>query len=255
MALTTDAVELKNAQEIGWMREAGRIVAETLAVLSEASQPGVSTGELDRIAESEIRKRKGKPAFIGYRGFPATLCASINDEVVHGIPSPKRILKNGDLLSLDLGAIVRGYYGDAAVTVPIGTITAKARKLMDTTRLSLEKAIEAVRPGARLGDVSAAVQSCVEAEGFGVVREFVGHGIGRSLHEEPAVPNYGKAGTGRRLAPGLVIAIEPMITMGSFEVKVLSDGWTAVTADGSLAAHFEHTIAVTEDGSEVLTKL
>lgn len=255
MSLATETVELKGPQEIGWMREAGRIVAETLAILSEAAKPGISTGELDRIAESEIVKRKAKPAFVGYRGFPATLCASINDEVVHGIPSPKRVLKEGDLLSLDLGAIVRGYYGDAAVTVPIGRISSKAKKLMDTTRLSLEKGIEAIRPGSRLGDVSAAVQSCVEAQGFGVVREFVGHGIGRSLHEEPAVPNFGKAGTGRRLAPGLVIAVEPMVTMGSFEVKVLEDGWTAVTADGSLAAHFEHTIAVTEDGAEVLTKL
>jgi methionyl aminopeptidase len=253
--MRADTVELKSAQEIGWMREAGRIVAETLVILGEAAKPGMTTMELDRIAESEIRKRKGKPAFIGYRGFPATLCVSINDEVVHGIPSEKRKLAEGDLLSLDLGAIVRGYYGDAAITVAVGKISKDARRLMDTTRQSLEAAIEKISPDNRLGDVSHAVQQVCEKEGFGVVREFVGHGIGRALHEEPPVPNYGKAGTGRRLTPGLVIAVEPMVTMGSYDVKLLADGWTAVTADGSLAAHFEHTIAVTKDGAEVLTKI
>jgi methionyl aminopeptidase len=253
--MATLSVELKGATEIGWMREAGRIVAEVLAELSEAAAPGMSTLELDKLALDGIVKRKGKTAFLGYRGFTGTLCASINEEVVHGIPSAKRKLKQGDLLSLDLGAIVKGFYADAAVTISIGEIPERSMKLVETTRRSLEAAIAEVKPGARLGDVSYAVQKLVEAEGMSVVREFVGHGIGRALHEDPPVPNYGRPGVGLKLEPGLVIAIEPMVTLGGPKVKILDDGWTAVSADGSLSAHFEHTVAVTHDGCEVLTRI
>lgn len=252
---STKTVELKSAKELGAMREAGAIVASTLAVLSMAAQAGVSTAELDKISADELRKKGAKPAFLGYHGFPGSLCVSLNSEVVHGIPSPKRKLKDGDLVSLDFGCIIRGWYADAAVTVQVGTPTAEGQKLMAVTRESLEKAIEAMKPGARLGDVSAAVQTHVEDNGFSVVRDFVGHGIGRALHEDPPVPNFGKAGTGMRLSPGLVLAIEPMVNAGGHEVKTLDDGWTAVTKDGSLSAHFEHTIVVTEDGREVLTRL
>ena len=250
--MSTATVELKNAQEIGWMREAGRVVAESLAVLAQAAQPGMKTAELDRIARAELQKRKAKPAFLHYRGYPATLCVSVNEEVVHGIPGG-RVLKDGDVLSLDFGAVHKGFFADSALTIGIGKISTLARRLIDVTRLSLEKGIEAAKPGRRLGDVSWAVQEAVEAENMAVVREFVGHGIGRALHEDPAVPNYGKAGTGMRLVPGMVLAIEPMVTLGGPEVRVLEDGWTAVTQDGSLAAHFEHTVAITEDGNEILT--
>lgn len=237
------------------MREGGAIVAAVLAKVSEAAQPGVSTLELDKIARAHLSQKGVKSAFLGYHGFPATLCVSINSEVVHGIPSAKRILKEGDLCSLDFGCIVRGYYADAAVTVGVGKVTAQAQRLMDVTRQSLDKAIAAMAPGARLGDVSSSVQKHVEKEGFSVVRDFVGHGIGRALHEDPPVPNFGKAGTGMRLNPGLVLAVEPMVNVGGPEVKTLEDGWTAVTQDGSLSAHFEHSIAVTQEGREVLTRL
>ena len=205
--------------------------------------------------EAFIRERGAAPAFKGYRGFPATVCVSINDEVVHGIPSARRRLKEGDIVGFDLGCIVEGYYADCAVTLPIGAVPTAVQKLLDVTRESLELAIQECRPDRRLSDVSHAVQRHVEAHGFGVVRAFVGHGIGRALHEEPQVPNFGEPGRGPRLRPGMVLAIEPMVTMGDYDVRILDDGWTAVTTDGSLAAHFEHTIAVTESGPEVLTTL
>ncbi len=247
-------IEFKSAAELSLMREGGRVVAQTLKVLSAAAVAGTTTLELDRIARAEIEKRGAKPAFLGYRGFPGTLCVSLNSEVVHGIPSAARKISNGDLVSLDLGCIVGGFYADAAVTVAVGAIPAESRRLIEVTRESLAKGIAAMRSGGRLGDVSGAVQKHVEAAGFSVVREFVGHGIGRALHEEPAVPNFGREGTGMRLSPGLVLAIEPMVNMGGCEVETLADGWTAVTRDRSLSAHFEHTVALTEAGPEILTQ-
>ena len=245
----------KSAREITLMREGGRILAEVVARLRALAKAGTSTLEIDEAVEAFIGERGAKPAFKGYRGFPATVCISINEEVVHGIPSPRRRLKEGDIVGFDLGCIVEGYYADCAVTLPIGEIPTAVQKLLDVTRESLELAIQECRPDRRLSDVSHAVQRHVEAHGFGVVRSFVGHGIGRALHEEPQVPNFGEPGRGPRLRPGMVLAIEPMVTMGNYEVRVLDDGWTAVTTDGSLAAHFEHTIAVTESGPEVLTTL
>ena len=246
-------VELKSPKEVAVMREAGRIVGGILSVLSVAAGPGVSTGELDRIAASEIKKRGAKPAFLDYRGFPAVLCVSINDEVVHGIPKADRVLKAGDIVSLDFGVIVRGFYADAAVTVPVGKVSHEAAGLIAATRESLLKGIEQMKAGNRMGDVSSAVQKHAEAGGYSVVRSFVGHGIGRALHEDPPVPNYGRAGTGLRLAEGMVLAIEPMVNLGSPDVKILDDGWTAVTCDGKWSAHFEHTVAVTANGPEILT--
>jgi methionyl aminopeptidase len=247
-------IELKSPTQIAHMREAGRILADAFRVCRDLVKPGVSTLEIDREVEGLIRDRKAKPAFKGYRGFPATICASINEEVVHGIPAARRRLREGDIIGLDLGAIVEGYYADAAVTMPVGEVTEEARRLLDVTRESLELGLAECWPGRRLGDVSAAIQRHVEAAGFGVVRAFVGHGIGRALHEDPQVPNFGEAGRGPLLRVGMVLALEPMVTMGHWEVRVLADRWTAVTADGSLAAHFEHTVAVTEHGPEVLTK-
>ncbi len=245
----------KSAREIALMREGGRILAEVVERLRALAKSGTSTLEIDEAVETFIREQGAKPAFKGYRGFPATVCISINDEVVHGIPSARRRLKEGDIVGFDLGWIVDGYYADCAVTLPIGEIPPAVQKLVDVTRESLELAIQECRPDRRLSDVSHAVQQHVEAHGFGVVRAFVGHGIGRALHEEPQVPNFGEPGRGPRLRPGMVLAIEPMVTMGSYEVRILDDGWTAVTTDGSLAAHFEHTIAVTESGPDVLTTL
>lgn len=253
MMFKAASVEVKNASEIALMREAGAIVAAVLAELVRAAVPGASTEDLDKIAAAGIRKRKAKPAFLGYRGFTKTLCASINEEVVHGVPRADRVLKEGDIIGLDLGCILKGFYADSAVTVGVGKVSAQARELMKVARESLERGIEAAVPGKRLGDVGHAVQSRVEEAGFSVVREFVGHGIGRALHEDPAVPNFGKPGTGLRLAPGMVIAIEPMVNAGGPDVRILEDKWTAVTADGSLSAHFEHTVAVTEDGPRILT--
>ena len=235
------------------MREAGAIVASTLKVLSEAARSNVATLELDKIAYDELAKKKARPAFLGYHGFPSSLCVSINKEVIHGIPSAKRKLADGDIVGLDFGCCIGGFYADSAVTVAVGKIPASAQKLINVTREALGRGIDAMRPDARLGDVSAAVQKHVETNGFSVVRDFVGHGIGRALHEDPPVPNFGKAGTGMRLQPGLVLAIEPMVNAGGPEVETLSDGWTAVTKDGSLSAHFEHTVVVTEDGPEILT--
>ncbi len=250
---STKTIELKSAKEIGLMREAGAITAATLKVLAAAAQSGTTTLELDKIAANELAKKKAKPAFLGYHGFPGCLCVSINNEVVHGIPSAKRKLVDGDIVSLDFGCIVGGFYGDSAITVPVGKVPEATRKLIEVTRESLNMGIDQMRSGGRLGDVSSAVQKHVEANGFSVVRDFVGHGIGRALHEDPPVPNFGKAGTGMRLSPGLILAIEPMVNAGGPEVETLSDGWTAVTKDGSLSAHFEHTIAVTENGPEILT--
>lgn len=244
----------KSPQEIDKMRTAGRIVAGTIDRVLAAVCPGISTADLDRVAEEEIQRRAATPSFKGYKGFPGSICASLNDEVVHGIPSPKRILKAGDILSLDFGAIWEGYHADSAVTVFVGEPpSAEAEKLVRVTEEALEAAISQVRPGGRLSDVSHAVEQVVEGAGFSVVREYVGHGIGRSLHEDPQIPNYGPPGRGPELRPGLVVAVEPMVTMGDWPTRVLADDWTVVTADGSLAAHFEHTIAVTEDGHEVLT--
>ncbi|HJT38511.1 MAG TPA: type I methionyl aminopeptidase [Actinomycetota bacterium] len=234
------------------MRRAGRVVGETLEILKGAVRPGVTTIELDEIAEREIRARGAIPSFKGYRGFPATLCTSINNEIVHGIPA-KRALKEGDLIKLDCGAIVEGYHGDSAVTLPVGEVSEDALKLIETTDRSLQAGIAEAKPGNRIHDIGAAVQTTAEGAGFSVVREYVGHGVGRALHEDPPVPNYGKPGTGLRLEPGLVIAIEPMVNVGTFETRLLPDGWTVVTADGALSAHFEHTIAITEHGPEVLT--
>ena len=245
---------LKSPRELALMRRAGQVLAEVTERLTAWVGPGLSTQEIDEDVENFIRARGAAPAFKGYRGFPATVCVSINDEVVHGIPSPHRRLKEGDIVGLDLGCIVEGYYADCALTLAVGEVAPRVRELLDVTRDSLARAIAACWPGRRLSDVSHAVQQHVEAHGFAVVRQFVGHGIGRDLHEDPQVPNFGEPGRGPQLKPGMVLAIEPMVTMGSWEVRVLEDRWTAVTVDGSLAAHFEHTVAVTEDGPEILTR-
>ncbi|TMK49073.1 MAG: type I methionyl aminopeptidase [Actinobacteria bacterium] len=245
---------LKSPDEVAKMRVAGSIVADTIDTVLASVGPGVSTADLDAVAEAFIRERKATPSFKGYRGFPASICASLNDEVVHGIPSPKRVLKEGDVLSLDFGAIWDGYHADSAVTVFVGEPpSAEAEKLVRVTEEALEAGISQIRPGGRLSDISHAVQQVVEGAGFSVIREYVGHGIGRNLHEDPQIPNYGLPGRGPELRPGLVVAVEPMVTMGDWRTRVLADDWTVVTADGSLAAHFEHTIAVTEVFHEVLT--
>jgi methionyl aminopeptidase len=243
---------IKSAREIAKMKTACKVVAEILQVLLEETTVGMTTDDLDRRAEELIQKKGAVSAFKGYSGFPKVLCASVNEEVVHGIPDG-RVLKEGDIVGLDFGVHIDGWYGDSAVTIPIGKVSPEARKLMKITEESLYKGIEAAVPGNRLGDIGFAVQSHAEKNGYGVVRDFVGHGIGRALHEEPQVPNYGKKGTGILLEPGMVLAIEPMITVGSYKVKVLKNNWTAVTSDGSLAAHFEHTIAVTENGPVILS--
>jgi methionyl aminopeptidase len=247
-------VEIKSSDEIARMREAGRIVAEILDELERAVAPGVSTWDLDALAEKLIRAKGAKPAFKGYHGFPSCLCASVNHEVVHGIPSRKRKLAEGDLMKLDFGVVYQGFYGDSARTVPVGKVSAQAQALVDATREALAQAIAAMLPGNRLGDIGHAIQSYVEPRGFSVVRDFVGHGIGRALHEPPQVPNYGTPGSGMRLRPGMVLAVEPMINAGVAQVEVLEDDWTAVTRDGKLSAHFEHTILVTEQGPEILTR-
>ncbi|MGQ0670075.1 MAG: type I methionyl aminopeptidase [Actinomycetota bacterium] len=247
----------KSFAELEKMHRACSIVVETLAVLAEAIKPGIRTRELDRIARERIEKEGSRPAFLGYkvRGlvYPATLCVAINDEVVHGIPGEKR-LEEGDIIGLDLGCIVDGFYGDSARTVAVGRVSPEAQKLMQVTEESLRRAIAQCKPGSRLGDVGHAVQSHAEAHGFSVVREFTGHGIGTRLHEEPQVPNYGKPGRGGRLNPGLCLAIEPMVNAGGPEVEMKDDGWTAVTADGSLSAHFELSVAVMPEGPWVLSE-
>ena len=249
-----DKIILKAPWEVEILRRSNRLVAETLRELARRVRPGTTTLELDRFAEVFLRDRGARPAFKGYRDYPFTLCASVNEAVVHGFPST-RALQEGDILSLDMGAVVDGYYGDAAVTLPVGRITPEAERLLAVTRECLERAVRAARPGGRLADISQAVQEHAEANGFSVVRVFVGHGIGKALHEAPQIPNFVDAGQGRGpiLKPGMVLAIEPMINAGGPDVKVLEDRWTAVTADGALSAHFEHTVAITETGPDILT--
>jgi methionyl aminopeptidase len=248
-----DRITLRSADEVARIREACLVVYEVLEELARAAVPGATTMDLDRLANARTRALGAEPAFLGYHGYPASLCISVNDEVVHGIPSPRRVLGEGDVVGLDFGVVLGGWYGDSARTVVVGRATPAATRLLEATRAGLGAAIAAAQPGARVGDVGAAVQALVEARGFSVVREFVGHGIGRRLHEPPHVPNWGVAGTGPVLRPGTVVALEPMVNAGAAEVRVLDDGWTAVTEDGSLSAHFEHTVAVTENGPEILS--
>jgi methionyl aminopeptidase len=245
---------LKSLQEIEKIRKAGLIVADTLEAIRGMIRPGVNTQSLDECAEQFILAAGAKPAFKGYRGYPKTLCTSVNNEVIHGIPSKDVILKQGDIVSIDVGAVVEGFYGDAAITLPVGTIAPEAERLIRVTEEALSRGIALGQPGNRLYDISHAVQSYVEANGYSVVREFVGHGIGRSLHEDPQIPNFGDRGKGPRLQSGMVLAIEPMVNAGGSATVVKKDNWTAVTADGSLSAHFEHTIAVMPDGPWILTK-
>jgi len=245
----------KSPAEIEKLRNSGRLVREILEEMRRRVQPGVTTLDLERFAEKRLRQLGVAPAFKGYRGYPCCLCASVNEEIVHGIPSGRRVLKAGDIVSLDLGIVLKGYYGDSALTVPVGEISEPLKKLLRVTEESLELAIQHVRAGNRLGDISAAVQQHAERNGFSVVREFVGHGIGREMHEEPQIPKFGKPGHGPLLKPGMVLAIEPMVNEGGNAVRVLDDHWTAVTADGGYSAHFEHMVAVTSNGPDVLTRL
>ncbi|MDR3253621.1 MAG: type I methionyl aminopeptidase [Endomicrobium sp.] len=260
MFFNKQRIELKTAKEIEKMKIAGRAVGEILQKLGDIIKPGITTKEIDIFSERYIRSLKMLPAFLGVKGisspFPASACVSINNEVVHGIPNDSRVLKSGDIVSVDMGVIYEGYYGDAAKTYAVGSISDTASKLLKITEQSLQKGIEQTLPGKRLGDISFAIQETVEYAGFSVVRDFVGHGIGRSLHEAPQVPNFGKADTGIKLFPGMVLAIEPMVNVGSYEVCTSSDdNWTVFTKDGSLSAHFEHTVAITENGYEILTKV
>lgn len=247
-------IVLKSPREIERMRASCRIVAEILALLKEKIVPGVTTLDLEEFAVAETKKRKAIPAFKGYAGYPYALCCSPNDRVIHGMPDSKP-LASGDILSIDFGVLYDEFYGDAALTAPVGSVTSEAAALMQRTEESLYKGIDAAVAGGRLQDISHAVQSHVESAGYSVVRDFVGHGIGKKLHEDPQVPNYGVAGRGIQLKPGMVLAIEPMVNKGSYSVRVLGDGWTAVTVDGSLSAHFEHTIAITKQGPDILTRL
>ncbi len=249
-----ERIVLKSPQEIEKMRRSNRIVAEILREIREAARPGVRTRELDGLAEALLQKRGARSAFKGYNGYPAVLCTSVNEEVVHGIPSD-RALKEGDILSLDFGAVYEDFYGDSAITVPIGGIPPEAERLLRVTEEALYLAIAEVRAGNRISDLSAAIQRHVESNGFSVVRDFVGHGIGRFMHEKPQIPNFGGPGRGVRLKPGMTLAIEPMVNAGGYEVAVLEDGWTAVTRDRSLSAHFEHSVAVTEDGPVILSQI
>ncbi len=244
----------KSERELEMMRQAGKIVAEALKIMSEAVRPGLATLELDHLAEKHIRSKGGTPAFKGYRGFPASICASINEEVVHGIPGLRR-LKEGDIISIDVGVRYKGYYGDAAATFPVGTITKEAAGLIEATRGSLQAAIDQAREGNFLSDISHAVQTYAESRGFSVVRNYVGHGIGSEMHEEPQVPNFGPPGRGPKLSSGMVLAIEPMVNAGTWQVDTLADQWTVVTQDGRLSAHFEHTVAIVGGNPEVLTVL
>jgi methionyl aminopeptidase len=249
-----ERIILKSPQEIEKMRSSNRIVAEILQRVVAAVRPGARTRALNALAEDLLRKYKARSAFKGYNGYPAVLCTSVNEEVVHGIPSD-RVLKEGDIVSLDFGAVWEDYYGDAAITVPVGSISAEARRLLRVTEAALGKAIEQARPGNHVGDISSAIQGYVESQGFSAVRDFVGHGIGRFMHERPQIPNFGSPGRGVRLKSGMTLAIEPMINAGGYAVEVLEDGWTAVTRDRSLSAHFEHSVAVTENGPYILSQL
>ncbi|PKB70958.1 MAG: type I methionyl aminopeptidase [SAR202 cluster bacterium Io17-Chloro-G6] len=245
-------ITIKSPQELASMRLAGAVVGAVIDLLKASVEPGMTTKDLDAIAYKEITRRGAKPTFMGYRGFPASICTSVNEEIVHGIPG-KRVLKEGDIVKVDVGATIEGMIGDAAVSMAVGEVSPEATALMDHTRISLEEGIKAAQPGGRVGDIGAAVQSYGESRGYGVVREFVGHGVGRFLHEDPQVPNYGQAGMGPLLRVGMCIAIEPMFNMGDWHTKILDDEWTVITADGELSAHFEHSIAITKDGPEILT--
>jgi len=247
-------VFVKTPREVDRMRRAGRVAALALREVGRAVRPGVTTAALDRVARKAIEALGGVPSFLGYRGFPASACTSVNDEIVHGIPK-HRVLREGDLVKVDLGALVDGYHGDVAATFPVGSVSPRVCRLLQVTEEALFRGIEVVRPGARLGDVGWAVQSFVESHGYSVVRQFAGHGVGRSLHEDPQVPNFGKPGKGLVLRPGMVLAVEPMVNEGTWRAVVDGDGWTVRTADGRLSAHFEHTVAVTEDGCQILTLL
>ena len=246
-------IVLKTARELGIMKEACIISAQALKLIGSAVEPGVSTFELDKIAEKFIISRGAKPNFKGLYGYPATACISINNEVIPGIPKKNRILKSGDIVSVDLGAEVQGYNGDNAATFACGDVSPEAKRLMEVTEASLYEGIAHALPGGRVGDISAAIQGYVESRGYSVVRNYVGHGVGTSLHEAPEIPNFGVSGRGVRLVPGMTIAIEPMINAGSYDVKVMPDGWTVLTSDGSLSAHFEHTVAITADGPKIMT--
>ena len=248
-------IVLKTSRELSVMKEACRISAGALQLIGKSIEPGITTAELDKIAEKYILSQGAKPNFKGYSGYPATACISINNEVIHGIPSASRKIKSGDIVSVDLGASINGYNGDNAATFAVGEISEEAKRLIEATRESLYEGIKAAVSGGRIGDIGFAISRYVEARGFSVVREFVGHGIGTKLHEAPEVPNYGTAGKGIRLLPGMTIAIEPMINAGASGVKTLSDGWTVVTSDGSLSAHFEHTVAITSDGPQIMTQV
>ena len=252
-ALSGERITVKSPDEIVRLRAACRVVAEVLAELRAAVVPGVTTLELDEIAEAGARRRGADPAFKGYHGYPASLCASVNEEVVHGIPSSSRVLREGDIIGLDFGVVLDGFYGDAAITLPVGAVSDEARRLLEVTREALAAAVAEACPDHRIGDLGAAVQRRVESSGFAVVRDFVGHGIGRRLHEPPQIPNFGTPGTGPRLRAGMALAIEPMVNVGGCEVDTRDDGWTAYTVDGRLSAHFEHTVLVTEKGPEILT--
>lgn len=245
---------VRNDKEAATLREGGRTLAKILGAVVAAVKPGVSTETLNRIAAEAMNAAGVEPAFLGYHGYPAVLCTSVNTKVVHGIPSPDEILQEGDVIGLDIGIKSQGLYTDMAVSVGVGTISPEAQRLLDVTKTALDHAIENVRPNATTGDIGAAVQQYIEGQGFGVVRDLVGHGVGRRLHEEPVLPNFGIAGRGTRIAKGMVLAFEPMVTAGDWHVETLADGWSVVTVDGSLTAHFEHTVLVTENGCEVLTK-
>ena len=247
-------IELKSASQIEKMRIAGRLSRQALELAGSMIAPGVTTAEIDSAVRQFIISQGGQPSFLGYAGYPASVCLSVNDEVIHGIPG-KRILREGDIVSVDVGAVVNGWHGDNAATFGVGAVAPEAQKLMDVTKECLDTAIAMVKPGVRLGDIGYAIQSLAESHGYGVVREFIGHGIGSEMHQGPDVPNYGKPGRGIRLEKGMTIAIEPMINLKGHEVRMLSDGWTVVTRSGSVSAHFENTIAVTDDGAEVLTKI
>lgn len=247
-------ITCKSDRELNYMRDAGRLVAHTLDQIKQAVRPGATTKELDDLAESIIVKAGAIPAFKDYNGYPATICASVNEEVVHGIPG-LRTLKDGDIISIDAGAEINGYFGDSALTLPVGEIDSKTASLLEVTESSLYKGIEQAIEGNRLSDISHAIQAYVEAQGFSVVRDYVGHGIGTAMHEEPQIPNYGRPGRGPRLKAGMALAIEPMVNAGGYEVRSLLDNWTVVTVDGSMSAHFEHTVAITEAGPEIMTKL
>jgi methionyl aminopeptidase len=249
------AIMIKTPQEIEKMRRSGGVVRDVLEAVRVLVKAGATTLDLEKAAEAKMKELGAVPAFKGYRGYPCVLCTSLNEEVVHGIPSKGRVLRDGDIVSIDCGVVVNGYYGDSAITVAVGEgVSAQARRLLDVTKASLASAIAIVKPGATLGDIGAAVQEVVEADGFSVVRDFVGHGIGTHMHEDPQVPNYGRRGQGTKLRQGMVLAIEPMVNVGGPGVQVLKDGWTAVTEDGSWSAHFEHTVAVTQEGAMVLTQ-